>query len=282
MKTSFVAFLNKRGIACASDTDMTLYALSRQEPVALAVNSYSPIPWDSIINAYLRKGDIPLHESFIDYAHDFVNFLPTVDANPKWKTLTDEDRNIIFLGFGSDDVFPAGVDMMVSYDEDTQKLISDYEQLHTIDVNCYSAYFYLSKFDNVQSILFGMSESRRQEIKDMYTDIFHAYQDRIKAAVKNTEYEDDISKYISENNAAETYAEEIDRLCSSQQKDVFMALDSFNVEDLVMVAENYVDSQDQLEHLKTCGKYPLKQTKELAVITRTEGLTWIKHSLYGN
>ena len=48
MKTSFVAFLNKRGIACASDTDMTLYALSRQEPVALAVNSYSPIPWDFI------------------------------------------------------------------------------------------------------------------------------------------------------------------------------------------------------------------------------------------
>ena len=43
MKTSFVAFLNKRGIACASDTDMTLYALSRQEPGALAVNSYSPI-----------------------------------------------------------------------------------------------------------------------------------------------------------------------------------------------------------------------------------------------
>ena len=51
MKTSFVAFLNKRGIACASDTDMTLYALSRQEPVALAVNSYSPIPCDSSINA---------------------------------------------------------------------------------------------------------------------------------------------------------------------------------------------------------------------------------------
>ncbi len=26
MNTSFVAFMNKRGIACASDTDMTLYA----------------------------------------------------------------------------------------------------------------------------------------------------------------------------------------------------------------------------------------------------------------
>ena len=80
MKTSFIAFLNKHGIACASDTDMTLYALSKQEPVAIAVNPYSPIPWDNIINAYLRKGCIPLHDDFRDYARDFAEFLKTVDS----------------------------------------------------------------------------------------------------------------------------------------------------------------------------------------------------------
>ena len=60
MNTSFVAYMNKRGIACASDTDMTMYALSKQEPVALAVNSYSPIPWDTIINDYLDADGIAL------------------------------------------------------------------------------------------------------------------------------------------------------------------------------------------------------------------------------
>ena len=99
MNTSFVAFLNKEGIACASDTDMTLYALSRQEPVALAVNSYSPIPWDAIINTYLKKGEIAKHEVFGDYACDFSNYLSTVKINPAWKNLTEDDGNIIFLRF---------------------------------------------------------------------------------------------------------------------------------------------------------------------------------------
>jgi hypothetical protein len=94
MKTSFVAFLNKHGIACASDTDMTLYALSRQEPIALAVNSYSPIPWDSIINAYVRQGEIAKHEIFGDYARDFSNYLSTVKINPDWKNLTEDDGKI--------------------------------------------------------------------------------------------------------------------------------------------------------------------------------------------
>ena len=105
MKTSFVAFLNKRGIACASDTDMTLYALSRQEPVALAVNSYSPIPWNFIVNSYLRKGDIQIHELFSDYARDFASYLSTVDTKPSWKYLSSDEQNIIFLGYGSDDVY---------------------------------------------------------------------------------------------------------------------------------------------------------------------------------
>ena len=113
MKTSFVAFLNKRGIACASDTDMTLYALSRQEPVALAVNSYSPIPWDFIINSHLRKGEIQIHETFSDYARDFANYLSTVETKPSWKYLSSDEKNIIFLGYGSDDVFPSAVDIMV-------------------------------------------------------------------------------------------------------------------------------------------------------------------------
>jgi hypothetical protein len=43
----------------------------------------------------------------------------------------------------------------------------------------------------------------------------------------------------------------------------------------------FVDSNDQLIHLKNGGKGVLKSTKELAVITRVEGVVWIKHSLYG-
>ena len=53
-------------------------------------------------------------------------------------------------------------------------------------------------------------------------------------------------------------------------------------EDLVKVAEDFVDAKVQIDHLKNGGKGELPHTKELAVITRTEGVVWIKHCLYGN
>ena len=77
--------------------------------------------------------------------------------------------------------------------------------------------------------------------------------------------------------------EDVTRELSGQQMQrVDTAIDSFNIEDLVKVAEDFVDAKVQIDHLKNGGKGELPHTKELAVITRTEGVVWIKHCLYGN
>ena len=52
--------------------------------------------------------------------------------------------------------------------------------------------------------------------------------------------------------------------------------------DPMKAAEDFVDASVQIDHLKGGGKGELRQTKELAVITRTEGVVWIKHCIYGN
>ena len=49
---------------------------------------------------------------------------------------------------------------------------------------------------------------------------------------------------------------------------------------MVMAAETIVNAEVRLDHLSSGCKTPLNTTREIAVITRTEGLTWIKHSLY--
>jgi hypothetical protein len=184
MKTSFVAFLNKRGIACASDTDMTLYALSRQEPVALAVNSYSPIPWDFIINSYLRKGEIQIHETFSDYARDFACYLSTVETKPSWKYLSSDEKNIIFLGYGSDDVFPSAVDIMVKYDEEAKKLICDFDIDRGIDHINTSDFFMLSHFENTQPVMYGILESARQKLIDKQNSLLDTFKERILMPLK--------------------------------------------------------------------------------------------------
>lgn len=281
MKTSFVAFLNKRGIACASDTDMTLYALSRQEPVALAVNSYSPIPWDAIINTYLKQGEIAKHETFGDYARDFSNYLSTVKINPAWKNLTEDDGRILFLGFGSDDVFPSAVDIQVHLDNEVPKLVCDFKSERGIDHYNETDFYTLTRFETIQPITHGVNDVARLKLTVKQDALINIFKQRILDAVKGTKYEDNIQKKLSEYDAFISFTDISFDQSNEQLNRINTALDSFNVEDLVKVAEDFVDAKVQLDHLKSGGKGELPHTKELAVITRTEGIVYIKHCILG-
>ena len=250
MKTSFVAFLNKRGIACASDTDMTLYSLSQQEPVGLAVNSYSPIPWDTIINSYLKQGEIVKHEIFGDYARDFSNYLSTININPAWKNLTEDDGNIIFLGFGTNDVFPSAVDIQVHLNDDATQLVCDFNIERSIDHNNVTEFFMLSHFENTQSVMYGIFDATRQKIIDKRNALFETFEERILNAVKDSEFEEAIHNEITEYNSSYDFGEVTYNMTGNHLQRVRTAIDSFNIEDLVKVAEDFVDSKVQIDHLK--------------------------------
>lgn len=281
MNTSFVAFLNKEGIACASDTDVTLYTLSRQEPVALAVNSYSPIPWDAIINTYLKKGEIAKHEVFGDYARDFCNYLCSVEVDPAWKKMTEDDRNIIFLGFGTDDVFPSAVDIMVHIDEETDKLVCDFNIERGIDHDNETDFFTLSHFEKTQPIMYGISHAAHLKLIDKQVELIEVFKNRILEAVKETKFEESVRNRLCEYDTEEEFKKHTFKQTYKQLDRINTAIDSFNIEDLVKVVEDFVDAKVQLDHLKAGGKGELPHTKELAVITRTEGLVYIKHCLFG-
>jgi hypothetical protein len=51
-------------------------------------------------------------------------------------------------------------------------------------------------------------------------------------------------------------------------------------EEMVTAAETIVNAEVRLDHLRSGCNEPLHNTREIAVITRVEGLTWLKHSLY--
>ena len=279
MKTNFVAFLNKHGMACASDTDMTLYALSKKEPVAVAVNPYSPIPWDNIINAYLRQSDVAPHDDFSDYARDFAEFLKTVKSQKKWAKLTDEEANIIFLGFGQDDLFPSYIDANVRHDTASNALECELRSNCHIDHEFCAAYCKLGSFELMQPVLNGISQDARKSMIDKHTEDMNKYKTRVYAAMKKHDCKTSLDDVEFDEMGA--FMNELADMSGCHQRQLSMAIESFNIEDMVKVAETFVDANDQLEHLKAGGFGLPNSTKELAVITRTEGLTWIKHGIFG-
>ncbi len=282
MKTSFVAFLNKHGIACASDCDMTLYALSKQEPVAIAVNPYSPIPWKSIINAYLCRGNIPLPTHFSDYVNDFAQYLPSVESKMKWAGLTAEETQVIFLGFGTNDLFPSAISADVLLNKASNILHCQIDEECHINHDTTSEHFAFDEFEDLLPALYGVNNSAMESLISLCNkqkDNFMEYKTRMETALKKVNC--DVSLDDLPFDPVPSFSELTDKMIVEQQNQLNNVIDFFNMEDMVKAVETIIDANGQLEHLKNGDIGDPRSTKELAVITRTEGLVWIKHCLQG-
>ena len=278
MIPSFIALFSKAGIACAADTDHTVFRLSDKYPVAIAVNPDSPIPWESIIEKFKREGEISEHEYFPDYADDFNAYLAGVPVEEKWKDLTAKDTNIIIMGFGSDDIYPSVCDSMVSVNNEGQ-LEMDTENF-TIGDNMPVRFNLLGDFESVSTILWGSTRKFREVYVDGHLELFGKYKARVLEKFAGTKYEQYVKDSIDNYDEEDFIVSQVNNSTESVYHDLAIGIDSFSVQDMVTAVETIVNANVNLSHLREGVKYSIGEVKEIAVLTIPEGLTWIKHSLY--
>ena len=268
------------GIACASDTDHTIYQLSKKQPLAIAVNSYSPIPWDNIINAYKEQGEPECKMNFEDYALDFLNYLSSVSIKKSWRDLSDDDVNIIFMGYGLEDLFPCLYDIVLEFNEETYHFeMKDHLYTQISHTNPASVNL-LGDLESVSTILWGATNNTKHFFLKKHVELFEVYKNRVLDKFKGTEFEEYVKRKLEAYNPESSYVDAIFRATDNSLVDVQRGLDSFSIEEMVTAVETIVNAEVRLDHLRSGCKEPLHNTKEIAVITRVEGLTWIKHSLY--
>ena len=280
METIFIALSNMSGIACASDRDHTLHQLSKKVPLALAVSPTSPIPWDNIIEQYKQTGGPEEKEEFSDYASHFLSFLSNIPVDESWKFQSAHDLNIIFMGYGKEDLFPCiyALDLKVNSDSKRlEEVFHSYKKLsHDID----ATFDILGDFEEVSTLLFGSTGDTRKLFLENYTKQFEIYKERVIEKFKDTEYSSYVQKKFEAFDIKANVANKINAATDKVLSQVYSGLDTFSIEDLVTAAETLVNAEVRLKHLASMGKDYLHTTKEIAVITRTEGVTWLKHSLF--
>lgn len=280
METIFIALSNMSGIACTSDRDHTLYQLSKKVPLALAVSPTSPIPWDGIIEQYKHTGGPEEKEEFSDYAFHFLSFLSTIPVDKSWKFQSRHDLNIIYMGYGKEDLFPRVYDVILRVNPDKNMLEKDSSVYRKLSHNQKATFNMLGNFEEVSTLLYGSTHDTREKISDYLIKQFHTYKERVTEKFKDTEY----ASYVQSKFEALNIEEHVDDMINSATDEVlskvYEGLDSFSIEDLVKAAETLVNAAVRLKHLLSQGKEYSHTTKEIAVITRTEGVTWLKHSLF--
>ena len=279
MNTTFIALSSMSGIVCASDTDHTIYQLSQQRPLAIAVNSYSQIPWDSIIDTYKRKKRPESVATIKECASDFVNSFPCL-LEDSWSNLTIEDRNIIFMGYDQDDLFPSVYDLEMSWNETERRTEITNELFTQISHQKRTSINLLGNLESVSTILWGATRETKCFLLKKHLEQFDIYKQRVLDKFEGTEFEEFVTQKLSEYNPVMAFVNVINEATDETFNEIQRGIDSFSIEEMVNAAETIVDAEVRLDHLSSGRMGPLHSTREIAVITRVEGLTWIKHSLY--
>ena len=280
MSTTCIVVSNMSGIACASDTDHTIYQLSKTYPLAVAVNSYSPIPWDTIINSYKRLGEPEEKENFEDYAKDFEEFLSSIPVTEDYPDLSADDSNIIFMGYGKDDLFPQIYDTCISLTNGKWSFDNDRTGIFKVSHQEYAHFNFLGNLDSVCTLICGATPDVNDILLENLVKTFNIYKKRVLERFKGTEFEAFVTKKLNSYDVKEDFMNKMYNAIETTRAGVLEGISTFSVEDMVMSAETIVNAEVRLDHLSSGCKTPLSTTREIAVITRAEGLTWIKHSLY--
>lgn len=280
MKPICIALTNMSGIACASDRDHTIYQLSKRVPFAVAVNPDSPIPWYSIIEKYQLSGELEESEEISDYVIHFITFLSNLFAKKSWSNLPADDTNVFFMGYGKEDLFPSIYDTVLKVNpengqfEATQVCYNKISHQELIAIN------HLCDIESVSPLLFGATNKIKETAFNKLIQQYEIYKERVAEKFKNTEFADFVNKKLEAFDVKDAAANLINSAYNEICSDVNTGIDSFSIEDLVTATETLVDAEVRLKHLFSLGKERPHHTMEIAVITRTEGVTWLKHSLF--
>ena len=280
MKPICIALTNMSGIACASDRDHTIYQLSKRVPFAVAVNPDSPIPWYSIIEQFQLSGEPEESEEFSDYVTHFVSFLSNHFAEKSWSDLPADDTNVFFMGYGKEDLFPSVYDTVLKVNPENGQFEATQVGYNKISHQVCTAINHLCDIDSVSTLLFGVTNQTREALLPIYTKLFESYKDRVKKHFADTEFTSYVTQELGSYNIEDSYYQTFYNAYGEVTSRTSMGLNTFSVEDLVTAVETLVNAEVRLKHLLSKGKEYPHLTKEIAVITRIEGLTWLKHSLF--
>lgn len=278
MTTSCIAIFSRGGIVAASDSDFSIRPLSKTSPVAMAVNTHSSIPWKSIIDDYLLQVTFrhfatveDAYESFADYFRERKIPAACIEKDCK--------ENILFMGYNENYLYPSMALADITRDDKIDLDISDPFVLDVSQIDS-GFYYVIGNLDFVSPLLSGASDSIIEAVKINEIKLLSNYRtaliEKIEGMNADKKWINNVRNFDIENAVDDKLSYSID----SVMDEVMVEFDSLSIGEIAVYAESLINTECQLRILRNKGNGNCFGTREIAVLTSTEGLTWIKHSLF--
>lgn len=271
-----VLIMNKKAAVMASDKDFSIFKIHDGIPFAIMTQPDSVLPWNRIISEYRVSES---SQKFYSEEHKFSEYIEHLETYLKgvFKELETNDiyEDMLCMGYDVDDIFPSECRINLSDDDVDDKGVI------TIGLKHDKTWIkYLGYFDKMDIVLNQSSSAIKSNIKAQFEKAGAAFINRLRKAARESGLEEEMESLIGQTNFKRAINDYFKGNTDKNAKERDAALELFNTKDLVAIAEQLVNTQDQFNHLQNIDE-PLESTCEIATMTRAEGFTWIKHSIYG-
>ena len=292
--TAIVGILNKKGIAIAADSAVTItnaiqfqdkiinsgdkmLRLKDKQPVAVMTVQNAnlvQIPWDVIIRWYRKQRDYSGFPNLPDYIKDFMAFVNSDVIKPhvKEKNISFDNSHktyLVFAGYGETEPYPSickGVvtgikEGKIQYDKGIS-IISDNQE---------SKIFAEGQPDIIEAITYGVQTKRIDDICNRLSKL-------IKELVKlQNQYQNTPNLHldaIDDGTIRQEVKEVIDNSKELHFKQLKDLVKGYNLQEMACLAENLIKATE-LHRKITFQQESVGGLIDLAVITREDGFQWL-------
>ena len=238
------------------------------------MNPRSKIPWEDVIALYKQLGDPEPQITLSMYAEQMRGFLNGI-SGLSGSGLKDE--KVILLGYGSQEIYPSVYSFSLDAAAEGNIILQEIENVQ-IGGHIPTTFVTMGDFERISPILYGASPRVRGYYEEKQRSVRSEYMSRLHDYFSGTEYEQAAEENLAGYNS--DTCDIVGNATDMVEHDVNIGLSSFSISDLVTSAETIINANSRLSHLFEGVRPPLECVSEMAVITRPEGLKWVKHSIF--
>ena len=192
-----------------------------------------------------------------------------------------EWTGVVFVGYGNDEIYPTLIPLeLAGFVDDKLRFLVNESRINTISNNNRACVSPFAQTDIMISLMKGIHPAMYTTVLNKVDDLLNAAKQQMtdlltevgmsesqKAKLKEVGFED-LSKKFRDEMKAYTQETFVDGIID--------AVDSFNIEDMITMAESLISITNLQRHFSS-SEESVGGPVDVAVITKSEGFIWVNH-----
>ena len=196
------------------------------------------------------------------------------------------DTELVFMGYGSDDIYPSLLSMRISGVIDRRlRYYIDEEGAEAITNSNSASICPFAQTDVMMSLMKGMSNQMYRHVDDCKVSAILGTKQKMMDVMKEAGATEKMLQTVDDidlTEVADNFDKSLNDFIHDKYVDgIFDAVDSFSIEEMANMAESLISVTNLQRHISSTEE-SVGGPVDVAVITRSEGFVWVKHKEWFN